>query len=221
MQSSLRKMISVLKGKGKISLAPVILIYIIIPILESILMQWLFDLETAVYRTAMIFVPLGSIIWIIIVFKPYVEDDGNEIYYLFNRSKWKEVFLLGILYVMLIIPMYLAYYFMLGDLYGLMLLIQLCVLSFAFGASVYFFIYLFRSVYAAYIIMLLYTFYSTAPYLSVKMMTEGQKLVLNYTEISLYYPDTGFLMDLLPYCVITIVLYLLGIALNDFYEKYN
>ncbi|MDD6572320.1 MAG: hypothetical protein PUF12_08075 [Thermoflexaceae bacterium] len=219
----MKKMIYLIKKTGLLAYFPIINVYILIPLFESGLMKLGYRFKDAILIAADLFIPISSVIWIVILLKKYIDDKGNEVFYLSQRIKWKEIFSLSSVYICMITPIYLAYYVILNDLSGVFIYVKCLILIYFFGAGAYFFSYCFSNTFVAFALLLLYTGYSVSGRLKHFYLAEWLDFKwLKYNHISyFYYLDMDFLIQVLPYIMLTIIFYVLGTVLNEHFNKYH
>lgn len=203
-----------LKSFGFISIIPLVLLYIIFPFCSISLLKIGYDKIDALYIPSMYLIPIGSVWWIIIFFKSYIEDAGREIYYCYNKKKAGDVFILSLVYSFCSCSIFFLSFWMIKEISVILLCVQMILLIFMYGAITFFLIFLTHSTLAPYVIMLVYTLYVVAPDYSLSIK------YLSYNTISLDYFNISFIIELLPYISVTVIAYILGIILNEAFNDY-
>lgn len=202
-----------LKSVGVFSFVPIFMVFILLPLLICLLYVMGYEMESAFYISSMYIVPLGSIWWIILLFKSYVESKDREIYYFNKKNKSAEAVLLSLIYTAMVIVVYGIGYLITKMEYMLSLSIIMMILIYMFGGVCFFLIYLTHSTVIPYVLLLAYTLYSVAPFY-------GDAYFMQYSMIGLGYLDFDMLITLLPYLSVMAISYILGVLLNDVYCDY-
>lgn len=99
------------RGIGIPMLIPLLVNYIILPLTLFILAKSgdYKGVEEYAWTLAFLFIPLMSVWWMVLVMEKCLDEQG-ELFYLYEQSKWIDVLLYYLLYLLLIFP--LCQYFM-------------------------------------------------------------------------------------------------------------
>lgn len=108
--------------------------------------------------------PPMSLWWSLWLLRKYLEDEERELYYIYEKVKWKEIFLYYSLYMITAAVMLFAYARWLGIGQSCYLFICLAAMCFFYHALAYWFAYASKSATIILIPLLLYTFWVMAPY---------------------------------------------------------
>ncbi len=174
-----------LRSFGLSAYLPYLLIYILQPVCMCGVLaagygfDRIYIADEIIQETLYLYPPL-SIWWTILVIRQYIEEPGNELFYIYKKVKWDEVFRLYAVYAgSLAVPL-LIYSFFLGISHGIYLTACILAISFLYNGFAYWFMYMTKSATIVLIPILFYTFWVISPY-------NYQAAKWNY--ISLFYPD--------------------------------
>lgn len=206
-----------IRSFGLYAYFPYLLIYVLQPIFMCMILAagygfGQFYVADEIVRETLYLYPPLSIWWHIMIVRQYLEEPGNELFYLYKKVKWDEIFRLYMIYaISLIIPMF-VFSFFLGIVQGIYLTACILAISFLYNGFAYWFMYLTKSATIVLIPVLCYTFWVISPY-------NYQTAKWNY--ISLFFPDyiSGIFWIILM-IVFGFIFMLLGKKLNIQYKNY-
>lgn len=203
------------KAMGKSFCLPFIINYLFIPFIVVISFQKYGTEGQILYSTILLysqyFTPVFSAWWIIFVFMEPIEGDGNELLFMDNKVKLDDFFRLLFLYILSIVPPFIVYTsFYSSMVFEYIRIIIECVL---FASLAYFLIFLFRSITAAMISIILYCFFSIFGVKGVQLR------LLFFDERSIDWQI--FSAKYFPIFVASIVFIILGALCNYKFNKYN
>jgi len=146
-------------------IVPLLFMYMIVPLInytEIKIYGFGDNLYENILETAQKFLPLFAAWWVIFILREYVEDEGNEVLYVYeNMGKTKvfDVLLIFFIYSLHIVPLFLMYTFFLDNMP--MEMIKIIIQSFFFSSLAYCLMYLFRSSAITFMIVMIYNFLVT------------------------------------------------------------
>lgn len=204
-----------LKGLRFLFYVPFFLIYMVIPIL-CIQSYFAVGISDSLYQTIITFtqmlIPVMSVWWLILVFREYIESEGNEILFLYaKRIKLADAGILFCFFIITILPFYITCCFIFQNfIFEFIKIVMVC--TFYFGFS-YLLIFLSASIAITWMIVFIYTVANTIFYKDQAIFP----LYYSLEEASL----AGCLGFYLPLMLLGVLLLLLGVQLNKKWRKYT
>lgn len=164
-----------------------------------------------IYTLTQMFVPFLSIFWIVIHLSKYVDENGNEIFFIKNRIKLLEIIKLYILYIVINNIFFIWYYTISKEL--LLELIHLIIVSLLFVSAIYLLVFLFDNISLAIIPMFLYAISSITNLNS----TLSKISFYEYMGMSMKQLKTKYI----HFLIIGIIFMIIATILNKNKEKYK
>jgi len=100
------------KGMGKGKYIVFAVLYVLLPLMHMALYLKYGageQLTAQIYRSTNFFVPVCSIVWLLLILQEYVGNGGSELYFLYERGKWRTVIRYSLLYIAALLPNYILY----------------------------------------------------------------------------------------------------------------
>lgn len=163
-----------LKGVGKLYFVPIIVLYILLPfILWADYSASGNSIDRIFVAQCNFFMPILSVWWVFLVMKEYVEGEGKEVLYLNEHSKFKEVIILYVYYVIHLLFFFgVALFFIPNVVFALFL--QIILASFFYCGLGYLFLYLTQNISIAFLPLICYSIYcSNSGVLSVAFLNRS------------------------------------------------
>lgn len=203
----------VMKSLGIISVIPIFMNNIITPVMVFITYQY-YGMDEHTINNIIYYVqilsPFFSTFWIYMNLIKYIDTDGNEIFYLKNKVKTKEVIMLFLVYTLFSTVPFIWYI----KMYHVLVweLIHLIIIYLFLASLAYFLSYLLKSVLYAIIPTLCYTF------LSITLLKN------NKAPIWSYYEPNGMSAIMIKekyiwFIIVAIIFMIAGGILNKRYEN--
>lgn len=94
------------RGCGKLMYVPLAVNYILLPVTAYIMARnsMYHDYGNAFVEQMFYFVPVMSVWWIMLIMQEYVEGDGHEVLWVYNKNKVFDVLAYTVLYLISLLP---------------------------------------------------------------------------------------------------------------------
>lgn len=203
-----------IKGMGVFAFVPLLVLYIIIPVINYSVFQYFQDRNVLYYNivtTCRYLVPVSSVWYVLFILYHFVEETGNEILYIFSKDKSIDLIFPYLLFVVLLLPLFLVYTKMFPELWFFYW--ELCMISLAYLAFAYFTAFLVNSISISVIGILFYTICNI-------MINSTRNTAYVYQEAA--QDIRGYMLSaIIPYIVVAVVLIVAGKIMNRFLVKYK
>ncbi len=201
------------KSLGKSFFVPIIINSLLIPIIVFMAARTgsAYNTSFAVNVLTQMFTPfLGAFVVCMYMVK-YIDMSGNEIYFVVNKNKCREILSLFVVYIVTN-TIWFAAYMLINKKFGFEWL-HIIIVTFLYMMAAYCLCFLFKSVSLASIPSFLYTIYSV-----VGLEALGNKLS--------YYEHNGmspakFFSKYIYFVIAAIVVMCIGSIINNLYDSYN
>ena len=166
---NLEKIFWQIKGMRHFFIIPFLIIFLVQPVYMYLILKAGYGFaqpyitDEIITEILQLYPPL-SLWWAFWVLKKYLEDDDRELYYLYEKNKWHEIFAYNKLYMGTILLSMLFYSPITGIKLSFYYYICIASVCFFYTAFTYWLAYFIKSVTIILLPVLLYTFWVVAPY---------------------------------------------------------
>lgn len=165
-----------LRGVGKWYFVPVVVLYILLPILifadYCTSRDAIKNIESTFATQCLFFMPVLSVWWVFLVMKEYIEGEGREVLYLNGHSKLMEVVMLYIYYVIHLIPFFWIASFFIPEI-AIGLFFQMTLASFFYCGLGYLLLYLIKNIAIAFLPLMCYSMYGSSTGIKVAFLNHA------------------------------------------------
>ncbi len=166
-----------LKGIGFFAWIPLIVLYVMAPLTYCIsyyLNQDIEELCDLIITNCQLYYPLLSVWYVWFVLYHYVEEPGNEVLYVKGKSKLSSILFFYFVFILMLLPLFIAFTYFSSDLWWLYL--KICVVSLLYVGVTYAISFLTKKIVVSVVVILLYTLLTILEYKT------GKNNIGYYTE---------------------------------------
>lgn len=199
-----------LKGIGIFNLAPVLGLYVLIPLANLAAYGMRHDMDylyVNIVKQCQIFCPILSVWYVIFVLEHCIEEPGNELLYIRHRNKLPELLLCYLAFQILLLPLFAVYTGMFPDLWWLYL--KLCVIQLLYLGLAYFTAFLCRKITISVLAVLCYS-------ISTVMAATVEVQGISYYKV-IVNQGTDLVRELIPFALAAGVMLIGGCICNYYF----
>ncbi len=201
-----------LKGIGIFNLAPVLGLYVLIPLANLAAYGMGHDMDylyVNIVKQCQIFCPILSVWYVIFVLEHCIEEPGNELLYIRHRNKLSELLLCYLAFQILLLPLFAVYTGMFPDLWWLYL--KLCVIQLLYLGLAYFTAFLCRKITISVLAVLCY---SISTVIAATVEVQG----ISYYKV-IVNQGTDLVRELIPFALAAGVMLIGGWICNYYFPR--
>ncbi len=208
LKHNIRLSVMIIKGTGPFGLIPLIIAYFLLPLLQYITYDKLHDMrevESRIMIDSQLYLPIASVINIITILYIFFDHDGKDGLRFYKKRLLIILIIPEIAYDIFLIPIFAFYYSILKDI-AIALYFRCLIINLFYFASSILLTWLFKGITVAIVSCVIYTS------LCIMEVVYG----INISYYGLYYSNIGYVMDVMPYLIISIIII---IVYDRFLEK--
>ena len=188
----------IIHGSGIFRLFPPFILFILLPLMQIavyIKKGDLFEVKSRIMIDAQIYIPMASVIYVIMILFVFYDHDGKEGIRFYERKLLRILIIPEIAFDIVLIPVFMVYFYFLKEI-TIPLYFRCVSINLFFFASSIILTFLFNGISIAVVSCVVY---ST---LCILELVYG----VNVSYYALYYSNTGYVMDAMPYLLVSVLL---------------